>query len=61
MKLLSNESEYREWMINDYLQLGDELSFMFEPHEREKELLIQMPKEFCNGQLKPDTDLGALL
>jgi len=52
MKLLSNEFEYREWIVKDYLHFDEEFPSIFEPDELEREILRLAPKEFpCLAQL----------
>lgn len=46
MKLLSNQAEYREWMVGDYLQLNGKFSSVFSHDELEILLINQMSREF---------------
>ncbi|CAM4265544.1 MULTISPECIES: hypothetical protein [Lelliottia] len=52
MKLIKNESEYRDWMIKDYHHLEDE-SFLYSylsPEELDDELIKNMPLKYpCIG------------
>lgn len=52
MKLLTNEFEYREWMLNGYLHLDEEFPSLFDADELEREMLRRAPKEFpCLAQV----------
>lgn len=46
MKLITNVSDCRQWMIEDFLHIGDDPYCIFSPDELEEELLLQMPKKY---------------
>mgnify|MGYP003612456504 FL=1 len=63
MKLLNNESEYREWMTKDYLYIDDGFPQMLEAGEIENELVRHMPVNYpcivleIKGMRLYDTDI----
>lgn len=46
MQLINNEAEYKEWMIDEYLHIKDDLYCIFNAEELEEELARHMPREF---------------
>lgn len=61
MKKICNVSDYRNWMLDDYLHISDDIYCILSADELEEELLHHMPEQFpCLAILWPDDDCPRL-